>query len=425
MSPEMAAADIPGVQLAQAANPGASQPDAPPPTKPPGTPAPTAAPGNAPGGPPPPGAPGGPPPIPVLLGIADFLTLIERAFDAEDIYRGVLAMDPKNEQALAGLRRARAAQEPTVTFLWHQYTDSHDVRLRAWGGGPTFRTRYGNITITAGTGHYRNDNDPTNLRNPLGPIASPVDDRRLRKDTLNLLLEPHYKRYEGRWFVSRVNYDTAPDRTLYDLRFSYVLVPNRHLYSVTVAQRDSILQSAQAEFFGPESFYTVVSRLLIDEVGVAMQYPLRLRWDLGASFSRYDYSDGNERDTFKANLMYRLRPKGREQMPVFRIGLGYISDDTERFAPIYYSPQSIQSLSVLADYVMIRRGLQFGLFAGYPIWDDSGIGFAEHEPAKTLFGFVRYDLSDRYQVYLNGGTIDSPGFDLSFTDIVLGINGRF
>jgi hypothetical protein len=404
----------PAPLLAQAPELPPSAPAAPAPGAPP------AGQGAPPGGPPP-----GPPPVPVLLGIADFLIQIDRPFDAEGIYRGILAHDANNAGALAGLRHAKIAQKTTWTALWHQYTDSHDVVLRAYGGGPTFRTPYGNITLTAGTGHYRNDNNPDNPNNPLGPIASTVDDRRLRKSTLNLLLEPHYKKYEGRLFASRVTYDTAPNRTLWDLKFMYVPEPNREVYSVTYARRDSILQSAQSEFFGPESFYTVLSRLLIDEIGVGIQHPLGKHWDLTASYSTFDYSDGNGRDTAKASIHYRLKPKPPRQMPVFRVGVGYAYDNTDNFAPLYYSPQNIQSVSLLADYVTIQHGFQMGLFAGYPIARDRGTGFAKHDPAKTLFGFVKYDLNEHLQLYLNGGAIDSPGFDLSFTDFVIGVNGRF
>jgi hypothetical protein len=38
---------------------------------------------------------------------------------------------------------------------------------------------------------------------------------------------------------------------------------------------------------------------------------------------------------------------------------------------------------------------------------------------------VNYKLSDQTELYLKGGTISSPGFDLSFRDVVFGVNGSF
>ncbi len=367
---------------------------------------------------------GGPPPVPVLLGIADFLIAVDRPFDAEDIYHGILGHDAENEGALAGLKRAKLYERPTLTLLTHNYSDSHDVRLNARGGGPTFRTRYGNLTFTAGTGYYRNNNDPSNPKNPLGPIASFLDDDKLDKNTFNLLLEPHYKKYEGSFFVSRVTFDWAPDRTLYDFRASYLPQPSREKYTLSVARRDSILQSAQAQFLPPETYYTVTSGLTLNEYAGAVEYPLTPKLDLSANYLHYNYSDGNSRDTAKAALYYRLQPTAPQQMPVARIGLGYLYDDTDKFNPLYYSPQSTQSLSVLADYVMIKRGFKFGIFAGYPLLKDQGTGFAKHDPARTLFGFVNKEISDRFELYAKGGFIRSPGYDLSFNDIVLGVNVR-
>lgn len=384
-----------------------------------GTP-PTGAPST--GGPP---SGGGPPPVPVLLGIADFLIAVDRPFDAEDIYNGILAHDAQNAGALEGLKRAKLYQHPTLTLLTHSYGDSHNVQLNAAGGGPTFRTRYGNITFTAGTGHYRNNNDPNNDKNPLGPIASFLDDDRLRKDTYNLLLEPHYKKYEGSFFVSRVQFDRAPDRTLYDFRLSYLPQPSREKYTLSVARRDSILQSAQALFLPPETFYTVTSGLTLNEYAGAVEYPVSPHIDASANYLHYDYSDGNNRNTFKAALYYRLKPTAPQQMPVFRLGLGYLYDDTRDFNPLYYSPQSIQSLSLLSDYVMIKRGFKFGVFGGVPVLKDKGTGFAQHDPALTLFGFANKEISNHVELYTKLGFIRSPGYDLSFNDVVLGANVRF
>ncbi len=133
---------------------------------------------------------------------------LDRPFEAEKIYKGILAFDPTNAAAKAGLRDVAQAKKPTVTFLGHYYRDSHDVELYTYGGGPTFRTRWGKLTFTTGTGHYRNNNNPNNSQNPLSltpTIPSAADNDTLRKNTVNLILEPYYKQYEGSLFVSRAS----------------------------------------------------------------------------------------------------------------------------------------------------------------------------------------------------------------------------
>lgn len=115
----------------------------------------------------------------------------------------------------------------------------------------------------------------------------------------------------------------------------------------------------------------------------------------------------------------------RSLLPVFRVGLGHTYDNTRKFAPYYYSPQHVQVGSLLADYVSLARRLKYGLFGSLPLWKNRGTGFARHDPARTLFGFVNYNVTEDVERYLKGGAISSPGFDLSFRDIVFGVNGRF
>jgi hypothetical protein len=85
----------------------------------------------------------------------------------------------------------------------------------------------------------------------------------------------------------------------------------------------------------------------------------------------------------------------------------------------------VPSYSLVADFVKLEHKLKYGLFGTLPIAKVRGTGFAKHDPARTLFGFVNYRLSDGLEVYLKGGAINSPKFDLSFRDVVLGVNGRF
>jgi hypothetical protein len=112
-------------------------------------------------------------------------------------------------------------------------------------------------------------------------------------------------------------------------------------------------------------------------------------------------------------------------MPVFRVGLSHTYDSTRQFAAFYYSPQNVQVISAVAEYVNLTKKLKFGIFGTYPLIKDRGTGFAKHDPARTLFGFLNYQTNDQIELYLKGGFISSPGFDLSFRDIVFGVNGRF
>jgi hypothetical protein len=378
-----------------------------------------------PSGPPAGGPPGGPPPVPVLLGIADFLITIDRPYDAEKIYQGILHMDPKNPAALAGLRDAKFAQRPTMTLLAHGYYDSHDVELFAWGGGPTFRTPYGNITLTAGTGYYKNDNKSANLKNPLGPIQNFLDDRAFSKQTLNLLLQPYYKTFEGYFFLSQVFYEGAPDRFLYDLKFTYTPEPARRRYTLTAARRDSFLQSDKNEFFAPESFYALVGGLTFDEWSLSIDHPLASRWDFTGYYANFDYSDGNHRNILRSQVMYRMLPRAHRPMPVFRVGLAHTYDNTDKFSAFYYAPQNVQSLSLAFDYVNLTRRLKYGIVGAIPFAKVRGNGFAQHDPATALFTFLNVNLTDTLELYVKAGGINSPGYDLSFRDFVVGINGRF
>src|SRR6185369_8540080 len=101
------------------------------------------------------------------LGGAEFMLILDHPYEAEKLYKLILMFDPNNPAAKAGMLAVQEAKRPTWQTLGHYYTDTHDVRLYTYGAGPTFRMRHGNLTITSGTGHYRNNNDPNNSRNPI------------------------------------------------------------------------------------------------------------------------------------------------------------------------------------------------------------------------------------------------------------------
>ena len=121
---------------------------------------------------------GGPPPLPMLLGFADFMLTLERPWQAEKLYRLILMQYPKNAVAQQGLAEALRQQRVGFSALVHTYRDSKDVQLLAYGGGPIIPTEKGKLTLTAGNGYYKNDNNKNNPRNPtsLLPTFPSADD---------------------------------------------------------------------------------------------------------------------------------------------------------------------------------------------------------------------------------------------------------
>jgi hypothetical protein len=117
--------------------------------------------------------------------------------------------------------------------------------------------------------------------------------------------------------------------------------------------------------------------------------------------------------------MYRLRSNTSS---VFRVGSGYRYDDTRIESPLYYTPQNFNVLSVLADYQVTQRRLNYGVSASYPLSNDTGED-GINRPARTLFGFLNYDLNELIRLYLNGGVVDAPNFDS--TEFALGANVWF
>jgi hypothetical protein len=101
-----------------------------------------------------------------------------------------------------------------------------------------------------------------------------------------------------------------------------------------------------------------------------------MRFDLEGEVSRLNYTDGNKRTAFGANLMYRVLTT----QPVLRVGLSYRRDDTSFESPLYYTPQDFNALSVLADYAFNRGRLRYGLTAAYPITGRGDDG--NNRPAK-------------------------------------------
>ena len=417
------------------------------------------APAGPPGAPGAPGAPGGPgmgpggppmPPLSVLLGYADLMIAVDRPYDAEKIYKGILAHipkldpnDPKTQAMMAnmpkemiagmqhaataaqqGLKDVEEAKKPTVTFLGHYYSDSHDVKLYAYGGGPTFRLPWGRATFTAGTGHYRNDNQENNPRNPLSLsplVPSGADNDTLLKRTYNVLLEPFYKKYEGSFFISRVTYDAAPNRTLYDFRVSYVPNPPRERYTVSYGQHDSYFQNVNEQYFAPESYFQTVQKILYNDTSISAEYPLKPKIDIGGYYRHFHYTDGNARDNERFTLMYRLKPDKNKLMPVWRVGLDSIFDNSKFFTLLYSASMHFNVLSAATDYVYVSKSMKYGGYLSYPIAKQ------HFEPPAAAIGFVSKKITRHTELYAKVAVFEPPnkGVSISFRDYVLGINANW
>jgi hypothetical protein len=372
----------------------------------------------------PPGAQGGgPPPLPVLLGFAELMLTLDRPYEAEKIYKGILTFDPKNAAALAGLRVVEIAKKPTMQLLTHYYNDNHDVEMFTYGGGPTFRTRYGRITLTSGTGTYRNNNDPNNKHNPLSltpMVPTAADNHSLQKSTVNLILEPFHGRWDGTILVSRVIYDGAPDRTLWDLRATYT-TDLRTSYTVTHGRHDSFYQNQADQFFAPENYFMLTQKISFQDTSLTVLHPIVGKIDLQASYRYFSYSDGNTRDNYRALTMYRLKGTQKHPMPIFRVGLDTILDNSKFFTLLYSSSRQFNALSLASDYLWVTRREKIGVFASYPIAKQ------HFNPPAAFVGFYNRQLTDRFNFYVNvvGFWPPDDGVSIKFGDYIMGVNMSF
>jgi hypothetical protein len=153
-----------------------------------------------------------------------------------------------------------------------------------------------------------------------------------------------------------------------------------------------------------ESLGALQNKILAREVRAGFQHPIGARLDLEGEISRLDYTDGNDRTAFGASLFYRVL----NNQPVLRVGLGYRRDDTRFQSPLYYTPQNFNTLAALADLTISTGRSRAGLSAAYPLSDNGG---DDNRPARTLFGYYDYTLSDLVTVFINGGIVDAPTFE--------------
>lgn len=324
-----------------------------------------------------------------LLALAENQRFAGRFFDAGSTYRGVLKLDPANATATEGLRLAGLQTRSSATLAVRSYSDTNGVRVRGIIFGPTFNTRAGQFGVTIEQGRFRDDNVS------------------LKRQALNLLVARQIGPLSARLVLTRLKYGgNAPDKNLYDLSLGRTQGP-RFRYFLGASRLD-IFESAGA----------VLRGITADQQRAGVDFPLARKLDLELRYAHYNYSDSNNRNTLGASLFYRLKPG----TPSLRVGLGYVRDNTDFFSPLYYTPQDYNAVSVLADYVVDRGPLRYGLFAQHPLTNATGNN-GRNRPADTLFGYGSYDLSDLVQVFVNGGIVRSPNFNSN--DVTAGVTARF
>lgn len=325
-----------------------------------------------------------------LFALAETERFAGHPFDAQASYKGVLAIDPNNQQAQEDLRIVRRDTASSLGVYARHYDDTNGVRLNVYGIGPTFHTRQGTIGITTETGNFSQNG------------------AKLSRRATNLLLAHNFGAVQARLLLNRVNYSSAPSRNPYELLVQRAPNPRERYYAV--AARREVLESLGAVRRG----------ITAQEIGVGLERPVSERVDFAINFAHLKYTDDNTRDSFGTSLMYRLK----SGTPTFRVGLGYSRDDTKFISPLYYTPQSFNVLSALADYTYNRDRLRYGLSLGVPLTNRNGSGGVyNNRAADTLFGHVNYDLTDLLELYLQGGIVRASNFRSN--DINGGVNLRF
>jgi hypothetical protein len=359
-----------------------------------------------------------------MLGGAEFMLILDRPFAAEKLFNAVLSMDPKNAHALDGLRRVKLAKRTSWTFLAHGYADNLDTQMETWGGGPSFYTSLGKVTFWVGDGIFRS----------FGPS--------LQKITVNGIWEPYYKNFDGYAYINRTFYPDAPDRTLFNFKGTWNRKPGREYYSVFGGQHDSYLQTDLAQFFAPETLAQVKEKILNRDVGASAQIALGKHIDFIPAFAEFYYTacqencatfgnfPSNQRRIAQGQVMYRVLPHGEAQMPIFRVGASYLSDSCDMpggsaTALYYFCPVNFHAVSVNADYVFVTGKYRYGVFGSYPVTGRTGTDGGRFDPARTLFSFVNYKVTESQELWLKFTGVHSSNYSPRLWDIVVGTNVRF
>ena len=369
-----------------------------------------------------------------MLGGAEFMLILDRPFAAEKLFNAVLAQDPKNAHALDGLRRAKRAKRTSWTFLVHGFGNHYDTQLVTWGGGPSFYTPKGKFTFWLGDGFFKSGQVVSANTQPVGGVS-------LQKITLNGFWEPYYKNFDGYAYINRTIYPDAPDRTLFDLKGTWNRHPGRESYSIFGGQHDSFLQDDTAQFFAPESITEVKEKILIRNIGATAQIPLGKHIDFMPTFSQFYYTGcqencaafgpnaSNSRQIAQGKLMYRVLPRGGAQMPIFRIGAAYLSDNCDFGSGIYNCPSNFHAVSITGDYIFVTGKYRYGVFASYPLTGKSGDGVfpntGRFDTTESLYSFLNYKVTESQELWIKVLGAHSAGFSPRCFDIVVGTNLRF
>ena len=324
--------------------------------------------------------------------LADAQRFSGNSFDAKANYKKVLETQPNNAAARTGLRAARRNTAPLVTVGGGYYNDSNGVNLRSVNVGGTVPTRAGTIGVIAERGRFSQ-----------GAVER-------NRSALSLLLSRTFGPVQAQLILTRLKYDGAPNRTLYDLLLNNVRGP-RERYYLGVAKRDIF-----------ESDAAVAQGITATLYRAGFTYPLGEKFDFEGQLTRYRYSDANTRTTIRPSIFYRFRPTN----PTLRVGLAYSYDNTreQRNGPpfLYYTPQGYKATSILADYLVDQGNTRYGLSAAYPLTGSTGTN-GTNRPAKTLFGFVNYDLNEAIELFAQGGIVRTPEYRSN--QINGGLNFRF
>jgi len=330
-----------------------------------------------------------------LLALGETLRY-RKPFEARKYYSQALAVNPNSRTARQGLSGTRRATSPYLHAEVERYRDSNDVRISGYELGPIVPTPVGTIGLTHSTGRFSDIDDAT------GAAVS------LRRRALNLLLARNFGAIQARLLLNRVRYSAAPSRNLYDFQLQKFPGERRRFYA-GIGRREI-----------NESLASLTSGITARAITAGFELPLGQRFDWRAEVERLNYSDGNSRTNLSAALLYRLR----RQSPTLRVGLGYSNQDTEfETVPfLYYTPQNYNSFALLADYIVERDRIRYGISAAHPLTERTG-NAGTNRPADTLFGYLDYDASDLLTLFVNGGIVRAPNFDSN--QVAAGVNLRF
>ena len=298
-----------------------------------------------------------------------------KPFEARDTYKTALQTDPGNIGAQDGLNAVRRQTRPSVGVSGSYYNDTNGVRLKSLNVNGALRTRGGVIGVIAEQGRFEQ-----------GPFRSD-------RSNIGLSYAKAFGTNQVVAAVSRLKYDGAPERFLYDVSLLNSSVERRR-YFIGTGRRD-VYESAQA----------VAQGITATTYRAGFSAPLGNKLDFEVQGVYYRYSDDNSRYSILPALYYRFRPTN----PSLRVGVGYTYDDSDEFRNIYYSPQNFSAVAGLIDYSNTTGKTRYGFNAAIPFTNSTGAG-GVNRPADTLFGFVSRDVGNSLELFANGGIVRSPDF---------------